>query len=266
MIIAMILPIVIMLIIFALFIWQAVWVAIDSRKKGEEYWWLWTIAAIIAFPVGLIVYAIVTRSDKSRCNNCGKEIPHNINSCPYCGVKCGLFCPSCGEKVENGWNYCPHCTAELPEEIKSRKISKKTDKKAIIFIIITIVILALLIGISFISMMTYSIMGNNFNNKYEIITSNNAKEMGFIGADYDTEYTNIRTYTSKTGIRSINYSGKRKNGEVIIRFYDSKGILLEESKAIKEKEFNEVFVCSNGVATKVEIEYIDFKESFFFDF
>ena len=107
-------------------------------------------------------------------------------------------------------------------------------------------------------MMTYSIMGNNFNNKYEIITSNNAKEMGFIGADYDTEYTNIRTYTSKTGIRSINYSGKRKNGEVMIRFYDSKGILLEESKAIKEKEFNEVFVCSNGVATKVEIEYIDF--------
>ena len=69
-----------------------------------------------------------------------------------------------------------------------------------------------------------------------------------------------------SGIRSINYSGKRKNGEVIIRFYDSKGILLEESKAIKEKEFNEVFVCSNGVATKVEIEYIDFKGSFFFDF
>ena len=53
MIIAMILPIVIMLIIFALFIWQAVWVAIDSRKKGEEYWWLWTIAAIIAFPLDL---------------------------------------------------------------------------------------------------------------------------------------------------------------------------------------------------------------------
>ena len=40
MIIAMILPIVFMLIIFALFIWQAVWVAIDSRKRGEEYWWL----------------------------------------------------------------------------------------------------------------------------------------------------------------------------------------------------------------------------------
>ena len=57
----------------------------------------------------------VTRSDKSKCNNCGKEIPHNINSCPYCGMKCGFFCPSCGQKVESGWNYCPHCTTELPE-------------------------------------------------------------------------------------------------------------------------------------------------------
>ena len=98
MIIAMILTLLFILIIFAAFIWQAVWVAIDSRKKGEEYWWLWTIAAIIAFPIGLIVYALVTRSDKSKCNNCGKEIPHNINSCPYCGMKCGFFCPSCGQK------------------------------------------------------------------------------------------------------------------------------------------------------------------------
>ncbi len=64
----MFIPLIFMAIIFGLFIWQAIWVAIDSRKRGEEYWWLWTIAAFIAFPVGIIVYAIVSRSDRRRCN------------------------------------------------------------------------------------------------------------------------------------------------------------------------------------------------------
>ena len=177
MIIAMILTLLFILIIFAAFIWQAVWVAIDSRKKGEEYWWLWTIAAIIAFPIGLIVYALVTRSDKSKCNNCGKEIPHNINSCPYCGMKCGFFCPSCGQKVESGWNYCPHCTTELPDEIKESKASKKSNKKVMIAIVITITILALLIVISFLGVITYSFNGEVFSSsKNEIVTSNDADE------------------------------------------------------------------------------------------
>lgn len=264
MIIAMILPLLFMLIIFGMFIWQAVWVAMDSRKKGEEYWWLWTLAAIIAFPIGLIVYALVTRSDKCKCNNCGKEIPHNINSCPYCGMKCGLFCPSCGQKVESGWNYCPHCTTELPDEIRESKPSKKSNKKAMIAIIITITILALLIVISLIGIMTYSFNGVVFNSKSEIVTNDNADEMGYIGSDYKVEYTDIRTYNLHEGIRSIDYSGTRKSGEVIIRLFDSDGNLLSESNPIKSKEFNDIFESYNGYATKIEIEYVNFKGSFYF--
>ena len=128
----MILSVFIMLGMVGLFIWQAVWVAMDSMKKGEEYWWLWTIAAVIAFPIGLIVYILVTKSDRSRCNNCGKEVPNNINLCPYCGVKCGLFCPNCGQKVEATWGYCPNCTTKLPDEIKNAKTTKKSYKKTII--------------------------------------------------------------------------------------------------------------------------------------
>ena len=267
MIIAMILTLLFILIIFAAFIWQAVWVAIDSRKKGEEYWWLWTIAAIIAFPIGLIVYALVTRSDKSKCNNCGKEIPHNINSCPYCGMKCGFFCPSCGQKVESGWNYCPHCTTELPDEIKESKASKKSNKKVMIAIVITITILALLIVISFLGVITYSFNGEVFSSsKNEIVTSNDADERGYIGSDYEVEYTDIRTYNLRAGIRSVDYSGTRKNGEVIIRLYDSQGNLLSESEPINSKKFNDVFASDNGYATKIEIEYINFKGSFYFHF
>ena len=65
----------------------------------------------------------------------------------------------------------------------------------------------------------------------------------------------------------INYSGTRKNGEVIIRLYDSQGNLLSgKSEAINSKKFNDVFVSDNGYATKIEIEYINFKGSFYFHF
>ena len=257
----MILPLFLMLVVFGLFIWQAVWVAIDSRKKGEEYWWLWTIAAIIAFPVGLIVYVLVTRSDRSRCNNCGKEVPHNVNSCPYCGVKCGLFCPNCGQKVEATWRYCPNCTTELPDEIKNAKIIKKSDKKAIIIMIAVIVAVFLLIIGLFASFTAYTFEGVA---KVEEITADNLSDRGYLGSEYDTEYTDIRTYNLHEGIRSIDYSGTRKSGMVIIRLYDSDGNLLSESNPIKSKEFNEVFESDNGYATKIEIEYIKFKGSFYF--
>ena len=75
----MLIPMIFTLITFGLYIFQAVWVAIDSRKRAEEYWWLWTIAAFISFPIGIIVYALVSRSDRRRCNNCGKEVPQNLN-------------------------------------------------------------------------------------------------------------------------------------------------------------------------------------------
>lgn len=262
MIIFMILPFLIMAIMFGLFIWQAVWVASDSRKKGEEYWWLWTIAAIIAFPVGLIVYVLVTRSDRSKCNNCGKEVPHNVNSCPYCGVRCGLFCPSCGQKVEASWRYCPNCTTELPDEIRNAKTTRKLDKKIIIVIIAIIVAVFLLIVGLIVSFTTYTFQ-TSYSNVDEI---SSVSQSGFLGSDYDTEYTGIRTYNLNEAVRDVNYIVKRKSGEVIIRIYDSEGKLLGESKPIKNKDLSGVFKVDKGYGTKIEVEYIDFKGSFFFDF
>lgn len=259
----MILPVFIMLGMFGLFIWQAVWVAMDSIKRGEEYWWLWTIAAVIAFPIGLIVYVLVTKSDRSRCNNCGKEVPNNINSCPYCGVKCGLFCPNCGQKVEASWGYCPNCTTELPDEIKNAKITKKSYKKTIIIIISVILAMFLLVIVLVASFTAYTFKSVS---NLEEITVDNASDMGYLGSKYDTEYTNIRSYNLQQGISSINYIGNRKNGKVIIRVYDSEGKILSESKPIKDKKINDVLEIESGYGTKVEVEYINFKGSFFFHF
>ena len=63
-----IIPLLVMLVIF---IGQAIWVARDAMKKGEEFWWLWTIISVIVFPIGIIIYILVSRNNKNRCNNCG---------------------------------------------------------------------------------------------------------------------------------------------------------------------------------------------------
>ena len=50
-----IIPLLVMLVIF---IGQAIWVARDAMKKGEEFWWLWTIISVIVFPIGIIIYIL----------------------------------------------------------------------------------------------------------------------------------------------------------------------------------------------------------------
>jgi hypothetical protein len=44
-----------------LLIIQATWILLDSRKRGERYYWLWGLFGLINFPQSLIVYLVVTR-------------------------------------------------------------------------------------------------------------------------------------------------------------------------------------------------------------
>lgn len=260
--IMMFLPIIIMLITFGLYIWQGVWVAIDSRKRGEEYWWIWSIASFIAFPIGIIVYALVSRSDRRRCNNCGKEVPQNLNLCPYCGQRCGHFCPSCGQNVQPGWKFCPNCTNELPEEISKGKNIK--NNKPIIIIVSVIIILAILfIGIfvaSFAGMIGYVGKTEVYNEEISMNAT------GYMGGEYKEKYSNTRSYGLARGTQSISYEANVESGEVIIRGYDSEGNLLGESEPIKSNRDLGIFMPEGGAVTRIEIEYKDFKGSFYYKF
>lgn len=44
-----------------LLIIQAAWIFLDSRERGERYYWLWGLFGLINFPQSLIVYLVVTR-------------------------------------------------------------------------------------------------------------------------------------------------------------------------------------------------------------
>lgn len=237
-----------------IFIGQAIWVASDARKRDEEYWWLWTIAAFIAFPIGIIIYVLVTRSNRSSCGNCGKEVPKKANACPYCGVNYSNTCPNCGEKVEAGWQYCPSCTAKLPVEIASQKKNIKFSGKQKIILGIVIAIVMLLLSLPVINFFIFNKIGHSYEE--EVIRTDY-----FCNQQFEEEHTGTRSYTMSPAI--INYEGDIKSGSVVIKSYDSNGNLLQESKTIKarnaEGTFNTGYV---GEKVKVTLEFKDFKGEF----
>lgn len=103
------------IIFIALFIYlgQAIWVYLDSRHRGDEYSWLWAILCLVSFPVPIIIYLLVTRHGRKRCNNCDKSIDRHLKNCPYCGESTSISCPKCGSSVESDWNFCPNCNEKI---------------------------------------------------------------------------------------------------------------------------------------------------------
>lgn len=254
----MFIPLIFMAIIFGLFIWQAIWVAMDSRKRGEEYWWLWTIAAFIAFPVGIIVYAIVSRSDRRRCNNCGKEVPKDLKLCPYCGQRCGNFCPNCGQNVQSGWRFCPNCTTELPDEIANSK--RKINNKPIIIVVSIIVVLAILfVGMFVVSYTSFSGISNSY-----VEEINTFDTSGYQGEVFDSKTTEVLTYDIPSNTHSFWYKGEREKGYLLVKVYDKDGNLKKESDKISAEEFTEGMFVEPG--QKIEVYLNDYRGSFYVRF
>lgn len=258
----MIVPLILMLITFVLYVWQAVWVAIDSRKRGEEYWWLWTIAAFIAFPIAIIVYALVSRSDRRRCNNCGKEVPQNLNLCPFCGQKCGYLCPSCGQNVKPGWKFCPNCTTALPEHISDNRYKKGSNKPIIIIVSIIAIIVLLFVIIVSVAFTSFKVVRGSYEQE---ISVNEIAQKPYLGGEYEEEFTGTRSYGFPNGVSNVYYVGERKSGKVIIRLYDESGNLVDESEPIKNKKIQGNFSSQNGYGSKIELEFTNFEGSFYIE-
>jgi len=71
----------------------AIWVYKDAEKRGKSGV-LWLLLVWLTFPIGLIIWLVVrppiggekkaAASDR-RCPNCGRGIPNDARTCPYCG-------------------------------------------------------------------------------------------------------------------------------------------------------------------------------------
>jgi predicted nucleic acid-binding Zn ribbon protein len=80
---------IIAIIWFIIWILVAIWVYKDAQKRGKNGI-LWVIIVIILGIIGLIIYLVV-RGEKTapsrHCPNCGRAIPEDARSCPYCNKK-----------------------------------------------------------------------------------------------------------------------------------------------------------------------------------
>lgn len=77
------------LVWFIIWILVAIWVYKDAEKHGKNGL-LWLIIVILLGLIGLIIYLVV-RGEKTvssrHCPNCGRGIPEDARSCPYCNKK-----------------------------------------------------------------------------------------------------------------------------------------------------------------------------------
>lgn len=87
--VAMVTCLIFALIWFIIWILVAVWVYKDAQKRGKNGI-LWVIIVILLGLIGLIIYLVV-RGEKTaptrHCPNCGRAIPEDARTCPYCGKK-----------------------------------------------------------------------------------------------------------------------------------------------------------------------------------
>lgn len=100
-------------IFLLLYLGQALWVYLDSKKKGNAYDWLWGILSLISCPVPLIIYFIISRNGMKKCINCGKSVDKSSKICPYCGETPHKLCQNCGYIIESNWSFCPNCKEKL---------------------------------------------------------------------------------------------------------------------------------------------------------
>lgn len=81
---------------FIIWILVAIWVYRDAEKRGKSGA-LWLIIVIILGLIGLIIWLVVRggtgagKPSGRRCPNCGREIPEDALTCPYCGKKFNEF-------------------------------------------------------------------------------------------------------------------------------------------------------------------------------
>lgn len=71
----------------------AIWVYKDAQKRGSSGA-LWLIIVLLTGIIGLIIWLVVrppiggekkaAASSERRCPNCGRAIPNDARTCPYC--------------------------------------------------------------------------------------------------------------------------------------------------------------------------------------
>ena len=116
-----------------LYLLSIAYVVKDSRARGSQAWWAWSIVSIIPL-VGLVAYLIlrppsyaIDRDEQEleialrehemqhygTCPNCGSPIDRDFIVCPMCDTQVRNVCPNCHRPLDAEWHVCPYCRTHI---------------------------------------------------------------------------------------------------------------------------------------------------------
>ena len=119
--------------IVALYVLSVVYVFVDARRRGSQYFWAWGLLSLVPF-VGLIAYNVLRPSsylaDREEqeldmalrerqlaqygtCPRCGSPIEKDFVVCPVCNTQVPNVCPSCHKPLDAHWKVCPYCRTHI---------------------------------------------------------------------------------------------------------------------------------------------------------
>ena len=119
--------------IVMLYLLSIVYVIKDSRARGSQAWWAWSIISLIPL-VGLVAYLILRPSSYAidrdeqeleialrehelqhygTCPTCGAPIDRDFIVCPMCDTQVRNVCPNCHRPLDADWHVCPYCRTHI---------------------------------------------------------------------------------------------------------------------------------------------------------
>jgi len=245
-------------IIAFVYIWQAVWIFRDSKKRDDELAWIWCILSIISCPLVLIVYLIFTRCTTRGTS--GYKSTDNVYSSTLREKKCS----NCGFAAEDGWNYCPNCNYNLQSspnavgkgESYMRGQSNRSIGRYVLLFIIGIAV--------FVGFLIYNIVGIKDSFQHATVpgtTTINLKDSGkyTVFYEYDDEEEKEE---NNTKVKQLDFTLTSNSTNITIPITKNSGISNYSTNGHGGKSFLEFSIDKPG-NYELQANYKDNGESSF---
>jgi hypothetical protein len=205
-----IVAIILSIIFLSFYLGHAIWIFKDSKKRQDDLAVFWCILSLISFPIVLIIYVILTRSNNE-----------------------SYSCSSCGYKVKNNWKFCPNCNQELKNNLNKENYENMNKEISIRKPIVVLPIVIFISGIVlFAAFFTFSIL--NIKNSFTKVL---VPGTTIINLKHEGDYTIFYEY-NKDEDATQNYS-KLKDMNIILTNINSKGnVLINKSSSSSKYSFN----------------------------
>ncbi|TFG01078.1 MAG: zinc-ribbon domain-containing protein [Promethearchaeota archaeon] len=103
---------------------------VDTKKDVDDFLGEHTSGKGTSVPINSsqLRKPVVSKLQKEKCPNCGKEIEEEWKKCPFCSKILKKDCPNCGKTLKVNWLSCPFCGFDFNKSKKTKKSQIKQQR------------------------------------------------------------------------------------------------------------------------------------------